>query len=183
MPLQTYLWLVGPLVLFCFVLALSVRRAAHRTATLEAARTRGRSSEAGLASAMSDALTRLRGQELAHQARYEALAGFFEQVVESLPGGLFVLGRDGNLRVANTEALRWLGLPTRVEGQVLWTLEGTEPLRRVAQECLERMARHDATVVGPGAPGAPVPVTAMPLRSPDGDVDGVLCLVHVERVA
>ncbi|BCS34557.1 hypothetical protein TBR22_A37850 [Luteitalea sp. TBR-22] len=182
MPLQTYLWLVGPLVLFCFVLALSVRRAAHRRVTLEMARTRGRSSEAGLASAMSDALTRLRGQELAHQARYEALAGFMEQVVESLPGGVFVLGRDGNLRIANTEAVRWLGL-SRAEGQVLWTLDGTEPLRRVAQECLQRMARHDATVVGPGAPGTAVPVTVMPLRAADGDVDGVLYLVHVEHVA
>ena len=56
----------------------------------------------------------------------------------------------------------------RVEGQVLWTLEGTEPLRRVAQECLQRMARHDATVVGPGSPGTAVPVTAMPLRAADG---------------
>jgi PAS domain-containing protein len=183
MPLPTLLWLVGPLVLFCFVLAVSTRRAAQRNAVLEAARSRGRHSEAGLASAMSDALTRLRGQELAHQARYEALAGFLDQLVESLPVGLFVLGRDGNLRVANAEALRWLGLPSRVDGQVLWTLDGTEPLRVVAQECLERMARRDATVAGPGAPDAPVPVTAVPLRAEDGDVDGVLCLVHVERVA
>ena len=118
----------------------------------------------GLASAMTDALTRMRGQELAQQARFEALEGFLHQVVESLPHGLFVLGRDGNLRVANGEALRWLGLRESVEGQVLWTLDGTEPLRAVAQDCLRADARRDASLVGPGAPGAAVPVIAVPLR-------------------
>jgi PAS domain-containing protein len=183
MPIATYLWLVGPFVLLCFVLVHAMRRAARRRDHLEAARFRGRTSEAGLASAMTDALTRMRGQELGHQARYEALDGFLHQVVESLPHGLFVLGRDGNLRVANGEALRWLGLRESVEGQVLWTLDGTEPLRAVAQACLRADARHDASIVGPGAPGAAVPVIAVPLRAADGDVDGVLYLVHVERVS
>jgi PAS domain-containing protein len=183
MPIVTFMWLVGPLVLFCFVLAYSMRRASRRQEQLETARFRGRTGETGLASAMTDALTRMRGQELANQARYEALDEFLRQVVESLPHGLFVLGRDGNLRVANGEALRWLGLHDSVEGQVLWTLDGTEPLRAVAQACLEADARRDVTLVGPGAPGAAVPVTALPLRAADGDVDGVLYLVHVERVA
>ena len=115
MPIVTFLWLVGPLVLFCFVLVYSMRRAARRQQHLEASRFRGRTGEAGLASAMTDALTRMRGQELAQQARFAALDGFLHQVVESLPHGLFVLGRDGNLRVANAEALRWLGL-ARVGG-------------------------------------------------------------------
>jgi PAS domain-containing protein len=183
MPIVTFLWLVGPLVLFCFVLAYSMRRAARRQQQLEASRFRGRTGEAGLASAMTDALTRMRGQDLAQQARFAALDGFLHQVVESLPHGLFVLGRDGNLRVANAEAVRWLGLRESVEGQVLWTLDGTEPLRAVAQACLQADARRDASVVGPGSPGAAVPVTALPLRGADGDVDGVLYLVHVERVA
>lgn len=183
MPIVTYLWLAGPLVLLLFLLAFALRRAARRREHLEAARLRGRTSEAGLASAMTDALTRMRGQELARQARLEALDEFLHQVVESLPHGLFVLGRDGNLRVANGEALRWLGLRESVEGQVLWTLDGTEPLRAVAQECLKADARRDASLVGPGAPGVAVPVIAVPLRDSDGDVDGVLYLVHVERVS
>ncbi len=183
MPVATFMWLVGPLVVLCFVLAWAMRRAALRREEYEAARLRGRTSETGLASAMSEALTRMRGQELAMQARLEALDGFFRQVVESLPHGVFVLGRDGNLRVANADALRWLGLRTAAEGQVLWTLDGTEALRSVAQECLQADARRDTSVVGPGAPGVAVPVTALPLRSPDGETDGVLYLVHVERVA
>lgn len=182
MPVATLLWLVV-LVFLCVVLVSSMRRSSRRRDGLEAARFRGRTSEAGLASATSDALTRMRGQELAQQARYEALEGFLQQVVESLPLGLFVLGRDGNLRVANTEALRWLGLQEAAEGQVLWTLDGTEPLRAVAQACLEAAAPRDASLVGPGARGSAVPVTALPLRAVDGDVDGVLYLVHVERVA
>ncbi len=183
MPLVTLLWLVGPLVVFCFVLAWSVRRASHRQDVLQAARARGRETEGGLTSAVTEALTRMRGQELAQQARYEALEGFLQQVVESLPLALFVLGRDGNLRVANAEALRWLGLAQSAAGQVLWTLDGTEPLRTVAEECLQTAARRDASLVGPGSSGARVPVTALPLRAADGDVDGVLYLVHVERVA
>ena len=75
------------------------------------------------------------------------------------------------------------GLRESVEGQVLWTLDGTESLRAVAQECLRADARRDASLVGPGAPGAAVPVIAVPLRDSDGDVDGVLYLVHVERVS
>lgn len=183
MPLVTFMWLVGPLVLLCLMLGWAVRRSTMRREALERARFRGRTSEAGLASAMSEAMTRMRGQEMAQRARYEALEGFLRQVIESLPHGVFVLSTDGNLRLANAEALRWLGLRTAAEGQVLWTLEGTEPLRSVAHECLAASARCDATLVGPGAPGAAVPVTALPLRAPDGEAEGVLYLVHVERVA
>ena len=183
MPILTFFWLVGPLVLLGVVLVWALRRAALRREELEAARVRGRSSEAGLASAMSEALTRMRGQELAQQARYEALQGFFGQVVECLPHGVFVLGRDGNLRIANAEALRWLGLHTGAEGQVLWTLDGTESLRDVARECLQGTVRRDASLVGPGAPGVAVPVTAVPLCAPGEDPEGVLYLVHVERVS
>ena len=183
MPIVTFMWLVGPLVFLCLVLAWAVRRATARREALERARFRGRTSEASLASAMSEAMTRMRGQELAHQARYEALDGFLRQVVESLPHGVFVLGTDGNLRLANAEALRWLGLRTAAEGQVLWTLDGTELLRSVAQDCLRAEARREASLVGPGAPGTAVPVIAVPLRAPGGEPEGVLYVVHVERVA
>lgn len=183
MPIVTFMWLVGPLVLLCLVLAYVVRRSTARREALERARFRSRTSEASLASAMSDAMTRMRGQELAQQARFEALDGFVRQVIDSLPHGMFVLGTDGNLRLANAEALRWLGLRAAAEGQVLWTLDGTEPLRSVAQACLAASARRDATLVGPGAPGTPVPVTALPLRAPTGEPEGVLYLVHVERVS
>lgn len=183
MPISTFLWLVGPLLLLGVMLMYAVRRATTRRERLEAARFRGRTSEAGLASAMSDALTRMRGQDLAQQARFAALEGFLQQVVESLPLGLFVLGRDGSLRVANTEARLWLGLPESAEGQILWTLEGTEHLRAVAQACLDAAARRDASLVGPAGHGPAVSVSALPLRAADGDVDGVLYLVHAERVA
>jgi len=106
MPIVTFIWLVGPLVVLCLVIAYAMRRAAQRREEFESARFRGRTSETGLASAMSEALTRMRGQELAQQARFEALEGFLRQVIESLPHGVFVLGRDGNLRVANAQALR-----------------------------------------------------------------------------
>ena len=183
MPVSTLLWLVGPLIALCFVVAYAMRRASLRRDQLEAARFRGGTSEAGLASAMSEALTRMHGQELAQQARYAALEGFLHQVIESLPHGVFVLGRDGNLRVANAEALRWLGLRSAMEGQVLWTLDGTERLRSVAQECLQAVARRDASLVGPGVPGVAVPVTAVPLCAPGGEPEGVLYVVRVERVA
>ena len=128
MPFSTLIWLAGPLILLCLIVGLAVRRAAQRRDAFDAARARGRHSEAGLASAMSEAITRMRGQ-------------------------------------------------------VLWTLEGTEPLRSVARDCLHADARCDASLVGPGAPGAAVRVTAVPLRSAGGDPEGVLYLVDVERVS
>ena len=67
--------------------------------------------------------------------------------------------------------------------KVLWTLDGLEGLRAVAQQCLDADARRDASLVGPGAPDSAVPVTAVPLRAPGTEPDGVVCLVHVERVA
>jgi PAS domain-containing protein len=183
MSIVTLSWLLVPLVCLGVALAYSMHRAARRRDLAEAARARSRSGEAGLAAAMTEALTRLRGQELALQARHEALEGFFQQVLESLPLGTFVLGRDGNLRAANAEALRWLGLPGAAAGQVLWTLDGTEPLRVVGQACLQEAVRRDVSLVGPGVRGTPVPVTALPLRASEGSIEGVLYLVHVERVA
>lgn len=183
MPVVTLTWLIGPLLLLCIVVFLSMRRASARRVTLDAARLRGRASEEGLAAAMSDALTRLRGQELAQQARHAALEEFLRQVVDGMPTGVLVLSPDGHVRLANGCAQRWLGLPDAAEGRVLWTLEGTDPLRQVAQACLEADSRRDALVTGPGEPATVVPVTAVPLRTPAGDVDGVLCVLHVERVA
>lgn len=177
------LWIVGPFLLMLALMVLAMRRAAVRRDAFESARARGLESEAGLASAMSEAITRLRGQELAQQARYAALEGFLRQLVESLPHGVFVLGLDGNLRVANAEALRWLGLKAPAEGQVLWTLDGTEALKRGADACLAGASRHEVSLVGPGSDGPAVPVTALPLRAPGQEPDGVLYLVHVERVA
>ena len=47
-------------------------------------------------------------------------------------------------------------------------------LRAVAQACIDAADRRDASLVGPGVRGAAVPVTALPLRAADGDIDNML---------
>ena len=54
MPLASLIWIVGPVVLLSLLMMSALRRAARRQAVLESARVRSRSSEAGLASAMTD---------------------------------------------------------------------------------------------------------------------------------
>lgn len=177
-----WLLLIGPLVLLLTFLLLSWRRAAHNGARLRLARAHGAQSDAALSQAMAEAVTRLRGQELAQRARYEALETFVGQIIEGLPVGIVVVSPQGHIRLANQWVTQWLHLPEPFAGRILWNLTGTEPLRDLASACLRQQARQDGTAAGPGASGAAFPVTAVPLSTPSGDVDGVLCLVHHERV-
>lgn len=183
MSLLSLAWLVGPLILLGLVVAVALRRGAYHRDRFDAARDRSRTSDASLAAAMSDALTRARGQELAVRARHDAFEAFVYQVVDHLPHGLFVVGCDGNLRMANAQALQWLGVDAPAQGQVLWTRDGTDAMRAVAEACRDAAERREAMLVGPGAPGTAVLVTTLPLRSADGVVDGVLCLIQPAHVA
>jgi PAS domain-containing protein len=176
-------WLIGPLLLLMVVLWLSWRRASHHGARLQQARAQGARSDAALSQAMAEAVTRLRGQELAQRARYEALETFLQQVVEGLPAGIIVLSRQGHIRLANRWAADWLHLQEPIVGRLLWSVTGTDALHDLATACLNANARRDGTAAAPGASDPPFPVTTIPLTTATGDVDGVLCLVRHERVS
>jgi hypothetical protein len=177
------LWLIGPLVLLAIVLIVSFRRASVHGGRYRQARARAGHSQAGLNEAMAEALVRLRGQELAQRARYEAMDGFVHQIVESLSFGLIVVSPQGHLRLINQWAAGWLQVPEPVEGRILWNVAGAEPLRTLGSACLDARQRQDGTAAGPSDTGASFPVTAVPLQTSAGEVEGILYLVHHERVS
>jgi hypothetical protein len=176
-------WVIGPLVLLTIVLLVSFRRASVHGGRYRQARARAGHSETGRNEAMAEALVRLRGQELAHQARYEAVDGFLHQIVEGLPFGLIVVSPQGHVRVMNRWAAGWLQVPEPVEGRILWNVAGAEPLRALGSVCLDTGRRRDGTASGPAGAGETFPVTAVPLQTSAGEVDGILYLVHHERVS
>lgn len=176
-------WLIGPLLLLLVVLLWSWRRGAHHRARLQRARSHGARSEAALTQAMAEAVTRLRGQELAQRARFEALESFIRLVVDGLPAGIIVVSPQGHIRLANQWAADWLHLPEPMAGRILWNIAGTEALHELAVACLANQARRDGMASGPGNGDVSFPVTTVPLTTATGDVEGVLCLVHHERVS
>lgn len=177
------IWLIGPFLLVIVVMLLSWRRAVHNGVRFQHARAQGTRSDAALSQAMAEAVTRLRGQELAQLARYEALEAFLQQIVDSVPAGIIVLSRQGHIRLANRWAIDWLHLPEPIVGRILWNVSGTEALHALASACLDARARQDGPVAAPGESDPPLPVTTVPLTTDSGDVDGVLCLVRHERVS
>lgn len=177
------IWLIGPFLLVVVFMLIAWRRAAAHGARFTRARAQSSRSDAALTQAMADAVTRLRGQDLARRAHYEALELFLQQIVEGLPSGVIVVSPQGHVRVANRWAASWLHLAEPVTGQLLWSLEGTEGLQSLATACVQTRARRDGTATGPGQADIEFPVTAVPLTTGTGDVDGVLYLVYHERVS
>jgi nitrogen fixation/metabolism regulation signal transduction histidine kinase len=177
------IWLIGPLLLVLGFMLLSWWRATTRVAVLRQVRLQSGRSDSALSDALADAMTRLRGQELAQRARYDVLDSFVHQIAEGLPAGIIVLSPQGHIRLTNRWAVDWLHLPEPVTGRILWNVEGTDTLRALAQASLDDHARRDGTVSASGADGRAFPVTAIPLTTAAGDVDGVMCLVHHERVS
>lgn len=177
------LWLIGPFLLVVGFMLLSWWRASSRAVVLREARLQSGRSDAALSAALADAMTRLRGQELAQRARYDALDAFVHQIAEGLPAGVIVLSPLGHVRLANQWATSWLRLSEPVTGRILWNTDGTETLRALAQASLETRARREGSVAGAGDDGRVFPVSAIPLTTTAGEVEGVMCLVHHERVS
>lgn len=177
------MWLIGPFLLVVAFMLLTWWSASRNGARLRAARAQGERSDAALSQAMAEAVTRLRGQELAQRARYEALESFVAQVVEGLPSGVIVVSPQGHIRLVNEWAARWLRLPEPVAGRILWNVEGTAALRDLGAACLAAQARRDGTIAGPNTATAGLPVTTVPLRTAAGDIDGLLYLIHHENVS
>jgi hypothetical protein len=176
-------WLIGPFLVVLALMLLSWWRAARQGSRLRVARMNGARSEAALSDAMAEAVTRLRGQELAHRARVDTLEAFITQLAEALPAGLIVVSPEGHIRLLNKWATEWLRVPEPATGRVLWQVEGTDALRDLGHACLTARARRDGIVAGPDADRASYPVATIPLTSATGDIDGLLYLIDHEKVS
>ena len=127
--------MTGMLVLLLGVLAVALWRfsVAAREARHQA--TEDRSEGAFVASALQEALAKLRAQERALQERAEASERLGETIVSGLGSGLLLVDASRRLRIVNPAGRRLLGLPD-VPPDAVHTdvLAQSEPLARVIEE-------------------------------------------------
>jgi PAS domain S-box-containing protein len=130
--------------------------------------------------ALQEAVTKLKAQEREMSARAEASERLSGEIVESLTSGLLVVGSDGALRILNPAGRRMLNLNEgAVGGHYREALRGSEPLKRVIEECLDsgrpgvrlklEIGTADQAVTHLG-------VSVSPLSDGKGRPHGVICL-------
>ena len=139
-----------------------------------------------MADAMQDAVTRMREQERALEARAEASERLSDEIIDGLPSGLLVTDRAGAPERINPAGARMLGLdPGRPDLTSLWAVLG-EPaagLHALVDECLasgDAALRRKVVVQGRGADGAAhtrhLGAGVSPLHGPHGELTGAICL-------
>lgn len=168
-----------------FVLIVRMVMASRRLAKMEQG-----DATAFMAVAMQDAVTRMREQERALEARAEASERLSDQIIDGLPSGLLVTDRAGAPTRINPAAARLLGLDdaaaARLDPASLWTRLGPSGagVRALVDECLASGApalRRTLVIEDRRAPaGAPrtrhLGAGVSPLHGPRGESIGAICL-------
>ena len=133
-----------------------------------------------MASAMEEAMAKLRTQERAMKARAEASERLSGEIIASMTSGLLVVDENGRVRTLNPAALRLLGLSDADrDGPFRTVLEGAESLAEVLDECRATGAcdRPPIRSLKPREGRASyLGVTVSPIRDESGATHGVICL-------
>lgn len=139
---------------------------------------RGEGADSALmATAMEQAVARLRQQERAMSLRAEASERLSGEIIANLTSGLLVVGGQGELRTLNPAGRRMLGLPDADwKGTYRDVLVSAGPLASLIDECLAtgRPIMRRSIAMGTGA-AAHLGVTISPMRDDQG-VHGAICL-------
>jgi PAS domain S-box-containing protein len=129
-----------------------------------------------LATALEDAITRLKAQERATAARADASERLSVQIITSLTSGLIVVDSDGSVQTVNPAARRILQLPDGTLSPET-ALDGVAPLRDVIVESLrtrEPVLRRTVALNRPGE-SMHLGVAVSPLTAESGSA-GAICL-------
>lgn len=147
-----------------------------------------------MAVAMQDAVTRMREQERALEARAEASERLSDQIIDGLPSGLLVTDRRGVPTRMNPAAARLLGVDDSrtsaasrdFDPSTLWTRLGPAGagVRTLVDECLASGApalRRTIVIEDRSAPGGGLRTRHLgagvsPLHGPRGELIGAICL-------
>ncbi len=132
-----------------------------------------------MASAMEEALGRLRAQERAMKARAEASERLSGEIIASMTSGLLVVDGEGQVRTLNPAAREMLGMADGPwEGSFREVLAGAEAMAAVVEECLRTgKAIVRRSVPMPRARGAShLGLTVSPIREEKGRTHGAICL-------
>ncbi len=161
------------------VLAFSVLRlfAAARSPALHA----GGAESALLATALQEAVTKLKGQERAMTLRAQASERLSEEIISSLSSGLLVVSLQGKVQIVNPVGRRLLGL---AEGQALGeayrdVLVHAVPVAGLIDQCLKSgRAIVRRSIEMPAGPSGTLKLgaTVSPLFGETSEVQGAICL-------
>jgi len=132
-----------------------------------------------LATALQDAIQKLRAQERATAERADASERLSTQIVNSLTAGLLVVDRDGNVRILNPAGRKMLDIGDRVASRLADLPLAAAPLASAITECLTTghpIVRRALEMPHAGSV-THVGVTVSPLGSIDRTSEGgVICL-------
>jgi PAS domain S-box-containing protein len=132
-----------------------------------------------LASALQDAIQKLRQQERATAERAQASERLNTLIVNSLSAGLLVVDRDGRVQIFNPAGRRMLGISEESRFEHYTALPPrAAPLAAVVGECLATggsVMRRALEMPG-GGKATHVGVTASSLPQAEGSSGGVVCL-------
>jgi signal transduction histidine kinase len=142
--------------------------------------TRRSGERAFVASALEDAVAKLKSQERAMTARAEESERLSDEIMASLASGLLVVGLEGDVRMLNPAGRRLLHLPALAPHTRMRTLLAETPgIAQVVEECLDSgrpVVRREIAIGRPGAPVQHFGVTVSPLSDESGTVQGAICL-------
>ena len=133
-----------------------------------------------MASAMEDALSRLREQERAMKARAEASERLSGEIIASMTSGLLVVDEEGRVQdveSGSAQDARHARDRTR-NGPFREVLAGAEALAGVVDECLrtgKAIVRRAVPMTGAGR-ASHLGVTVSPIREEGGGTHGAICL-------
>ena len=164
--------LVG-LLAFAAAKFFAAARAASQSGRLEGAET------AFMASAMEEAVRKLRIEERAMAARAEASERLSSEIIASMTSGLLVVGDEGAVRTLNPAARSILHLPADAPlGPFRETLAGNSPLADVIDECLttrRAIVRRAVQMKKANGITSHLGVTVSPIGGDDA-AHGAICL-------
>jgi PAS domain S-box-containing protein len=114
------------------------------------------------------------------ERRARESARLSENVLREMPSGLLVFSRDGFLTTANPAVRKLLGVDTWARRRYPEILGPDSSLARHVQECLETarvVAQESVEYETPAGRKLALGVSLSPLRDPNGEVEGAICLL------
>ena len=133
-----------------------------------------------MAAAMEEAVKRMRAQEMAMQERAEASEHLSEEIIASMSSGLLVVSEDRHVRTLNPAGRALLLLPDEPPSTAMDdVLRTAAPLAAAIDECLQTkrpVLRRTLQTQLRGGATVHLGVTVSPLRDPQGQEQGAICL-------
>jgi len=170
--------LLGLTAIVACLVALLTFAVARFVSAARDARTRRSGDSDTLASALQEAVERLKAQERATAARAEASERLSGEIISGLSAGLVVVGLGGEIRILNPAGRRMLDLVDGALPQAARKALDELSLSSVIDECLrtrQPVVRRSVTLPEPRHGVSHVGITVSPLVD-DGQPTGAICL-------